>query len=251
MPLINPPLKPTDFDALLEEIGLNILPQEEKDAVADKAREMATYSVIRKLRENLSDQQLTELETLWVKAEEDGNYTAVNEFLLKNVPNAEALSDEAVEEVKELIRDSFKDFPKIVKKHVDEYMEKREQFDNTGQQRFEQIINDRINERDAEAAVAPSLEDKSESTEENKPNATEATTEPEAFFPWEQQTHPVTEAPQATPPASTTNGTESFLGINEELAALEQQSTSYSPALPSNPDEDSSQNNADQSDIRP
>ncbi len=165
-PINTPIIQPTDFDQFLDELGLGILSQEERDDLAKQAREMATYAVIVKIRQAVGTDKIKEFTELMERAYETGDHTEFNQFFQRAVPNPDFLIEEAVEEVKKTIRAALRNMPKMMEKYMNLYDER---------------VDEKRKRQQAEDAVE---------TEEQKDTEEKQATETESFkgadpFPWE------------------------------------------------------------------
>lgn len=110
--------QPTDFDLFLDEVGLGEMTPEARIQLVDNLRQAISYRIVTEIYTQLSVEQKTQLVELMQKADETGDEKPVNDFLLKCIPDVEALVDDIVESEKNKLRPGAAMFQKFLEGYL-------------------------------------------------------------------------------------------------------------------------------------
>lgn len=209
MPMPTSPLdasviEPTDFDNFLAELGLDILPQEEQDAIADQAREMTSFYVTEIIRERLDEQQQQQLANMMDNAKQKNSHLEVNEFLLRAVPDLDSVIEDAVFRTKQTMRKALVHLPDVLNDVRKEMEQQQLYFSEKTLAEMDEAVSEAPNQQEVdqlEARVRSIVQKVLQET--NTANPT-----PSAFTP------PLPSEPQQP------NSPEDGNGIQDELNAI-------------------------------
>ncbi len=103
-------IPPTDFDLFLTEIGLINLTPEARNKLVKQAQEILKYLIADKITDAIPDDQEDEFIKATDEAVKTDNRQALDNFLRQAIPDIDGLVEDALFELKDLLRQGFSNF---------------------------------------------------------------------------------------------------------------------------------------------